>query len=267
MTTTRSATKTPVRTLDARVARWLKPRLLRQLSTLEGGVLIVEEAGRTHRLGQGGPLTVRLRIHHDRVWRRIALGGSVAAGETYMDGDWHCDDLVALIRLLARNLEHVNERLEKGPARLAHGVLSALQALQRNTTNRARRHVAAHYDLGNALFETLLDREHWLYSSAIFPRPDASLEDASTYKLELILDKLDVGPEHHLLEIGTGWGDWHFTRRAHEAAASPPRPFPRSSTRIPRSAFAKPASRIASPYSSAIIATSRGVTTAWYRWK
>ncbi|WP_277811758.1 SAM-dependent methyltransferase [Chromohalobacter canadensis] len=206
MTTTRSATKTPASTLGARIARWLKPRLLRQLSTIEGGVLIIEEAGRTHRLGQGGPLTVRLQVHHDRVWRRIALGGSVAAGETYMDGDWHCDDLVALIRLLARNLEHVNERLEKGPARLAHSVLSTLQSLQRNTSGRARRHVAAHYDLGNDLFETFLDREHWLYSSAIFPRPEASLEDASTYKLELILDKLDVGPEHHLLEIGTGWG-------------------------------------------------------------
>lgn len=205
MTMTHSDTS-PGRSLDAHLTRWLKPRLLQQLATLDGGVLIVEEDGCTHRLGRGGPLTARLRIHDPRVWRRVALGGSVGAGEAYMDGLWSCDDLVTLIRLLARNLEHVNGGLEKGPARLARSVLSALNALRRNTTARARRHIAAHYDLGNDLFETFLDREHWLYSSAIFPHADASLEDASTYKLDVILDKLDIGPEHHVLEIGTGWG-------------------------------------------------------------
>lgn len=45
-----------------------------------------------------------------------------------------------------------------------------------------------------------------MYSSAVFPHPEASLEEASTHKLDLLLEHLDVRPEHHLLEIGTGWG-------------------------------------------------------------
>ncbi|EWH01598.1 cyclopropane-fatty-acyl-phospholipid synthase [Halomonas sp. BC04] len=78
--------------------------------------------------------------------------------------------------------------------------------MQRNTRSGARRHIAAHYDIGNDLFATFLDREHRMYSSAVFPRADATLEEASTHKLDLMLAKLDVRPEHHLLEIGTGWG-------------------------------------------------------------
>ena len=77
--------------------------------------------------------------------------------------------------------------------------------LERNTPLRARDDIAAHYDLGNALFELMLD-ETMMYSSAIFERRDMSLAEASRAKLERICDKLDLGPSDHVLEIGTGWG-------------------------------------------------------------
>ncbi|MBF8223531.1 class I SAM-dependent methyltransferase [Halomonas sp. 328] len=206
MNTWRTAEERPSPSRDDRLGHWLKTRLLKQLDRLEGGQLTLVEGDRRHPLGRGGPLQATLVIREPRAWRRLALGGTVGAAEAYMDGDWECDDLVSLVRLFASNLERVNGELETGSARLGRWLLGALHGLQRNSLKGARRNIAAHYDLGNDLFATFLDRQHWMYSSAVFPHPEASLEEASTHKLDLLLEHLDVRPEHHLLEIGTGWG-------------------------------------------------------------
>ncbi len=206
MNTWRTAEDRPAPSRDDRLGRWLKDRLLRQLDRLEGGQLTLVEVDRRQLLGRGGPLQATLVIRDPRAWRRLALGGTVGAAEAYMDGDWECDDLVSLVRLFASNLERVNGEIETGSARLGRWLLGALLRLQRNSLAGSRRNIAAHYDLGNALFATFLDRQHWMYSSAVFPHPQASLEEASTHKLDLLLERLDVRPQHHLLEIGTGWG-------------------------------------------------------------
>jgi len=75
----------------------------------------------------------------------------------------------------------------------------------RNTPHRSRKDIEAHYDLGDDLFERMLDPS-MMYSCALFERPGMTLEQASMAKLELIYDKLDLQPTDHLLEIGTGWG-------------------------------------------------------------
>ncbi|MDR5899035.1 cyclopropane-fatty-acyl-phospholipid synthase [Halomonas vilamensis] len=188
------------------MTRWLKPRLLKQLDAFQGGHITLIEGTTRHRLGQGGALQVTVVIRHPRAWKRMAFGGTIGAAESYMDQDWDADDLVALIRLCAVNLEQVNRKLETGSARFTRWLLNNAYRFQHNSVAGAKRNIAAHYDIGNDLFSTFLDREHWMYSSAVFPYPDASLEEASTYKLDLMLEKLDVRPEHHLLEIGTGWG-------------------------------------------------------------
>ncbi|WP_136255905.1 SAM-dependent methyltransferase [Onishia niordana] len=206
MSATRSATSAPQPEASDRLTRLLKPRLLAQLSALEGGQIILIEGDRSHTLGRGGPLSVTVVVKHPQAWRRLALGGTVGAAEAYMDGDWETDDLVGLTRLFAANLERVNGEVENGSARLGRWLLTAAYSLQRNTQRGAKRNISAHYDLGNELFATFLDTEHWMYSSAVFPHPEASLEEASTHKLDVMLDKLDVGPDNHLLEIGTGWG-------------------------------------------------------------
>ena len=206
MNTLRTAHARPLPADGDRLSRWLKPRLLKQLDRLEGGDITLIEGHQRHHLGRGGDLRVTLVVRDSRVWRRVALGGTVGAGEAYMDGDWDADDPVALVRLFAANLERVNGELEGGLARLGRWLLGALYGLQRNTVSGSRRNIAAHYDIGNELFATFLDRRHWMYSSAVFPHPGASLEEASTHKLDLMLDRLDVRAHHHLLEIGTGWG-------------------------------------------------------------
>src|SRR5204862_2455934 len=67
-------------------------------------------------------------------------------------------------------------------------------------------HIAPHYDAGNDMFELFLDRENMMYSSAYFEHSEQSLEDAQLVRLEKICDALELGPDDHLLEIGTGWG-------------------------------------------------------------
>ncbi|OLO04145.1 SAM-dependent methyltransferase [Salinicola socius] len=209
MTTARSSTAD--RTPEApRLSRWLRPRLLKALDALQGGHLTLREGDEVLELGQPTPNTppihVEVTIHDADVWRRFAFDGTVGVAEAYMDGAWEVDDLVGLIRLFARNVERVNDRMENGTARFSRWALAALYTLQRNTARRSKRHIAAHYDLGNELFATFLDRQHWMYSSAVFPHAEATLEEASTHKLDIILDKLALEPHHHLLEIGTGWG-------------------------------------------------------------
>ncbi|MDT8894807.1 cyclopropane-fatty-acyl-phospholipid synthase family protein [Halomonas sp. I1] len=206
MNTPRSLDVNSLKHKEYRVSRWCRSRLIPQLARLEGGRLTLIEGTQCQHLGQAGERCATLRIHHPRAWRRFALGGTIGAAEAYMDGDWDTDDLVTLVRLLAANLERVNGGLENGTASLGRWLLRLANGLRRNTLGGARRHIAAHYDIGNDLFATFLDRHHWMYSSAVFPHPDASLECASTHKLDLLLDRLDVQPHHRLLEIGTGWG-------------------------------------------------------------
>ena len=90
--------------------------------------------------------------------------------------------------------------------------LRARQAFVRNTPRRSRKDIEAHYDLGDDLFERMLDPS-MMYSCALFERPGMTLEQASMAKLELIYDKLDLQPTDHLLEIGTGWGSLALQRR------------------------------------------------------
>lgn len=171
MNTLRSATARPPAAEGDRLTRWLKPRVMAQLDRLEGGTIILTDGHQRHRLGQGGELRVTLVVRHHRAWKRLALGGTVGAAEAYMDGDWDADDPVALVRLFAANLERVNGEMENGTARLGRWLLGGLYRLQRNSLSGSRRNIAAHYDIGNALFSTFLDREHRMYSSAVFPTP------------------------------------------------------------------------------------------------
>ena len=145
-----------------------------------------------------------LEVHDPRFYRALAFGGALGAAQAYMRGWWSCGDLPALCRLAAANMEWMR-RGERGWARLAAPARNLGHALRRNTRRGSRRNIADHYDLGNDFFRLFLDEE-MNYSSAVFPRPHSSLEEASRFKVDRICGKLALGPEDHLLEIGTGWG-------------------------------------------------------------
>ena len=96
--------------------------------------------------------------------------------------------------------------LEGGAALLRRPLDRAFAALRRNTRAGAQRNIADHYDLGNDFFALMLDPT-MTYSSGVWADgPDATLEEASLRKIDLLCRRLRLRPEHHLLEIGTGWG-------------------------------------------------------------
>jgi cyclopropane-fatty-acyl-phospholipid synthase len=176
----------------------------RVLSRLRSGRIEVEEGG--ERRGFGPPnaeLRATVRINDPAAWRGPPRG-SVGLGETYVDGLWETDDLVTLIQIGARELRELDGL--RGLIARPRGVLHRLRHLvPENTRGGARRHISAHYDLGNDLFAAFLD-QRMMYSCAVFPRADATLEEAQLAKLDRICERLRLGPDDHLLEIGTGWG-------------------------------------------------------------
>lgn len=192
---------------DARLlSGFLRRRVLALLSRLEHGGLILREGNRTLRFGSfdDPELQAVVTVHSSRLYRTLALQGTVGAGEAYMDGDWTCDDLTALVRIFARNRQLL-AAVEGGLSRLGGILLSLYHRRRRNTHEGSRRNIREHYDLGNDFFSLFLDST-LMYSAAWFEREDVTLEEASFAKLEMICRKLDLGPGDHLVEIGTGWG-------------------------------------------------------------
>jgi cyclopropane-fatty-acyl-phospholipid synthase len=186
----------------------------RVLSHVRGGEITVEEAGRTRTFGTPGTdLRVNVRINDAAAWHG-PLHGSVGLGETYVEGLWETDDLVGLIRIAARELRELEG--VRGLVARPRGLWHKLRGfVPENTRTGARANISAHYDLGNDLFRSFLD-ERMMYSCAVYPDAGATLEDAQLRKLDQICDQLRLGPENHLLEIGTGWGGMaiHAARRS-----------------------------------------------------
>ena len=175
-----------------------------RLDRMRHGRLVLHEQGESSAFGPAGGVEVNVTVRHPAFYPELAFGGSVGAGEAYMLGHWVADDLTALVRLLLRNREAL-DGMEGGLARLSSPMRTAAHWLHRNTREGSRRNISAHYDLGNELYRLFLD-ETMMYSSAVFERPGMTLAEAQAAKLEAICRKLELGPDDHVLEIGTGWG-------------------------------------------------------------
>ncbi|HET7843542.1 MAG TPA: cyclopropane-fatty-acyl-phospholipid synthase family protein [Xanthomonadales bacterium] len=182
--------------------------MLALLEQLEGCEITIDEAGTRIVVGRvvpgEEPLRCTVVVNDAAMFRMVALGGSVGVGEAYMDGLWECSDVTTLVRIFVRNRELL-DRMETGFARLGGMLLRLFHRRNRNTRRGSRRNIAAHYDLGNELFELFLD-DDLMYSCAVFERDDEPLEVASRRKLDRICRKLALAPGMRLVEIGTGWG-------------------------------------------------------------
>ncbi|WP_335945189.1 cyclopropane-fatty-acyl-phospholipid synthase family protein [Pseudomonas sp. G166] len=184
---------------------FFKQAVLGQLRRLRHGHLRLTVDGAPLSFGDlSSPLVAEVEILDAAAWGMVAGNGSIGAGEAYIRGYWRSADLTAVTRLFVANLE-VLDAMDSGLARLSRPLMRGLHWLNRNNRKGSRRNIIAHYDLGNELFERLLDPT-MMYSAALFESPEQSLEDAQLNKLERICRKLDLRPGDHLLEIGTGWG-------------------------------------------------------------
>ncbi|MDN6858974.1 cyclopropane-fatty-acyl-phospholipid synthase family protein [Pseudomonas sp. CAN2814] len=207
-----SITKPGSRGLFASVP--LKQAVLAQLRRLRHGQLSLWVNGEEMRFGDAeSPLKAHIEVLDPAAWALVAGNGSIGAGEAYIHGFWRSQDLTAVTRLFVANLD-VLDAMEGGLARLGRPALRLLHWLNRNSRAGSRRNIVAHYDLGNALFECLLDPT-MMYSAATFATPEHSLEQAQLAKLALICHKLDLQPGDHLLEIGSGWGSLALYAASH----------------------------------------------------
>jgi cyclopropane-fatty-acyl-phospholipid synthase len=174
------------------------------LGRLRAGRLTVVEDGVARRFGAGPP-EATIVVRSPRLWPTL-LHGSRGLAEAYRDGLWDSPDLTAVVRVAARNVGAFDE-LRRRTAVVRDPYQRTRLMLRRNTPLRSRRDIAAHYDLGNDLFELMLDPT-MTYSCALFEHPDMSLEEASTAKLEAVCAKLGIGRSDHVVEIGSGWGSF-----------------------------------------------------------
>jgi cyclopropane-fatty-acyl-phospholipid synthase len=169
-----------------------------------GTMTFVLPDGREVRLqgAEPGP-EARLIVHDYDFIKRTIANGTIGFGEGYMAGEWDTPDLSALLEVLASNFA----RFEK--VAFGNPVMAALNWLQHmlrgNTRAGSKRNIHAHYDLGNEFYARWLDRT-MTYSAARFEQPGEPLPEAQKRKYRTLCESMGLKPDHHVLEIGCGWG-------------------------------------------------------------
>ena len=203
--TTKTAELTTARlTLIQRIAKNL---LFKQLRNIEHGQLTIADYSGSETFGQLSSdfdKTAILTVHDTRAYTAIAFGGSIGAGESYMQHYWSVDNLTDLVRIFVRNIDVLDD-MDSGFSYMTAMFNKIYHKLNKNTVSGSKKNISAHYDIGNDLYQLFLD-ETMMYSSAIYENEDMDLKQASEAKLDRICKKLDLQPDDHVIEIGSGWG-------------------------------------------------------------
>jgi len=142
-----------------------------------------------------------IRIHNPDFYERVLSGGSLALGESYMDGWWDCE---AIDQFFEKILEEQLDKKVKASSIQLLWVL--LKAKIINAQNRQKAYVIGkrHYDSGNKLFSIMLDKG--LNYSCGFWKNAKTLDEAQEAKLDLTCRKIELRPGMKVLDIGCGWG-------------------------------------------------------------
>lgn len=180
--------------------------ILALFDRLEVGELRVRLPGGVERTfgGTSPAVSASMQIRSHSFFSRAVRDGEIGLGEAYMLGEWDSPDITALISLLIAN----RHKLENGDLRMARVgrlINRARYLLQPNTLSGSRKNIAAHYDLSNDFFKLWLDPT-MMYSAAVFASQGESLEVAQRNKMRKLIAAARIGREHHVLEIGSGWG-------------------------------------------------------------
>lgn len=183
---------------------WLSKVLFNMLEKLVYGQLIVQEGDNIRTFGKDPSIRAHVIINDPKAYRKVVFGGSIGAGEAYIDKLWDVDNLTALVRIMVLNMPLL-DRMERGLAWMTRPVDLIKHMFNSNNKKGAKRNILAHYDLGNDMYSAFLDPT-MMYSSAIYPNKTATLNEAQQHKLDVICKRLNLTPEDHVIEIGSGWG-------------------------------------------------------------
>ncbi|MCA9676136.1 MAG: cyclopropane fatty acyl phospholipid synthase [Myxococcales bacterium] len=149
----------------------------------------------------GGDAPWDLTIHDDRLFTRVARDGHLGLGEAYVDGWW---DAPRVDQLLERVLRaRLDREVRDSWVLMAHAVRARIFNAQ---LSRPREVAERHYDIGNDLYEVMLDRR--LAYTCGYWKDAANLDDAQEAKLDLVCRKLGLRRGMRVLELGSGWGSF-----------------------------------------------------------
>ena len=192
------------RVAKPQVARELILRLFRNIRV---GTLTLRDGDETFTLGNDQRPEAphaQITVHNPRAYWRVLTGGSIASGEAYIDGDWSSRDLTEVTRLFSANMETLLAMTDN-QSWVMKAALKVAHFGRRNTMLGSKENISAHYDLGNDFFALFLDPT-MMYSAAVYPAADSTLDQAAIHKLDLICQSLELSADDELIEIGTGWG-------------------------------------------------------------
>ncbi|NNN07440.1 MAG: cyclopropane fatty acyl phospholipid synthase [Elusimicrobia bacterium] len=161
----------------------------------------------------GGRRPWDVRVHNEELFARVLAGGSLAAGDAYVDGWWDVERLDQFFHRLF--LTDLDARLTRSWRMKVDLLLARL--FNRQSLGRARHVVDAHYNLGNDVFQAMLGKR-MAYTCAYW-NGAGDLDEAEEAKLELVCRKLELRPGMTVLEYGCGWGAFaKYAAERHGAA-------------------------------------------------
>ncbi|MGK2873502.1 MAG: class I SAM-dependent methyltransferase [Alphaproteobacteria bacterium] len=184
---------------------WMRAALAIVAHVSVGSLVIVLPDGRKLKFDGAAPgETGVVQVRDTRFAKKLLTGGGIGFAEAYLDGQWDTPDLQTLLSVIALNNNSIGANARgKWWVNILEHIRHSL--LRKNSRRGARRNIEYHYDLGNDFYSLWLDAG-MTYSSALFKRADESLEQAQHNKYSALAQRIALHPDHHLLEIGCGWG-------------------------------------------------------------
>lgn len=195
------------------LAHWSQTLICKMLAKLQYGQLVVQDGKKKWTFGHGSQPRAHVTIHSKSAYHKILFGGSIGAGEAYIEKLWDVDNLTALVRIMVLNMPLL-DKMERGLAWLTRPLDLYKHLFNANNRMGSKRNILAHYDLGNDMYSTFLDPT-MMYSSAMYPSRESGLEEAQIHKLDTICRKLDIKPADQIIEIGSGWGGFAIHAAQH----------------------------------------------------
>ncbi len=148
----------------------------------------------------GGAKPCDITVHDDRFWDRVIAQRELGLGESYQEGWWDANQLDEFIAVV--QAQDLRSLVRPRPSLVLHAARAGLR--NRQTVGRARRNAAAHYNIGNDLYERMLDAR-MVYSCGYWQDAE-DLDTAQEHKLDLVCRKLHLESGMRVLDIGCGWG-------------------------------------------------------------
>lgn len=180
------------------------------LSKIKIGKLEVSFSnGEIKSYGQTAYPKAKIKLNNAELFRRLTLYGDIGFAESYMDKDFECDDLTALIKIALLNSSELQTKSEDEKKFGLYNLFPLFNKIKhfmrKNSKTRSQKNISEHYDLSNEFFKLMLD-DTMMYSAAVFENPNEPLYEAQKRKIDILAKKLNLKKGSKVLEIGSGWG-------------------------------------------------------------